>query len=278
MEAILHACFLEIGTQPDLHWYNDGTEIYAGDMGTEFGVPCVKPLRCDAVLPWIKAEVTEVDESQCMAEEDEWDVQTPGVCQSSTVSFENIHAAVDKLTDVTKMLSSKLSLDRLKSSCFSSSTGKVFHKDLESVKVQVYRKRWASVAQSVLSVNKFRSILVWGWNSDAYVDGSESSLSDKGLVAGVDEAITKVSWWEAMRVLVVLSHCMSTSARWCVSCLCHGHLLGKRRGPREQGDDRSLAPVLHAGETVARGGGGGFFGVYQGDARPCSGEAVCGIG
>ena len=139
-------------------------------MGTELGVPCVKPLRCDAVLPWIKAEVTEVDESQCMAEEDKWDVQTPGVCQSSTVGFENairvptlmhvitnasndmldrcttLNAAVDKLTDVTKMLSSKHSLDRLKSRCFSSSTGKVFHKDLESVKSQVYRKRWASVA------------------------------------------------------------------------------------------------------------------------------------
>ena len=180
---------------------------------------------------------------------DKWDVQTPGVCQSSTVGFENairvptlmhvitnasndmldrcatLNTAVDKLTDVTKMLSSKHSLDRLKSRCFSSSTGKVFHKDLESVKSQVYRKRWASVAQSVLSVNKFRSILVWGWNSDAYVDGSESSLSDKGLVAGVDEAITKVSWWEAMRVLVVLAHCMSMSVRWCVSCPCHGHLL-----------------------------------------------------
>ena len=54
VEAVVHAAFLESGTQSGLSAYCDSFEVYGGDMGTEFGVPCVKRTRCDAILPWIK--------------------------------------------------------------------------------------------------------------------------------------------------------------------------------------------------------------------------------
>ena len=217
-------------------------------MGTEFGVPAVRRLEARDVLPWMLPSLTEAPEAACNCEDD-WDVVVPGATKASTLSFENcirvptlmhvitnasndmldrcgtLNGAVDGLSAVAKMLSGKHTLDRLKSSCFSTPTGKAFHDDLSTVKSQVYRKRWASVASSVAVVYKLERILKWGWDKDRYLDGKATAQSDDGMVASVDKSITQLSWWEAMRVLNTLSRCVRKGVAWCVACPCHHHLL-----------------------------------------------------
>ena len=54
---------------------------------------------------------------------------------------------------------------------------------------------------------------------------SDSSRSDKGMVASANAAITQTAWWEAMRVLCLLAHVIRLAVKWCVTCPCHSHLL-----------------------------------------------------
>ena len=155
---------METGSGEDLELYTDSYEIYGGDMGTEFGVPAVRRLPARDVLPWMLSSLTEASEAACNCEDD-WDVVVPGASKIPTLSFENcirvptlmhvitnasndmlgrsgtLNSAVDGLSAISKMLSGKHTLDRLKTSCFSTLTGKAFHDDLATVKSQVYRKR-----------------------------------------------------------------------------------------------------------------------------------------
>ena len=248
LQVVAQACFLVAGSsQEQLSSFMRSVDAFGGDMGTEFGVPSVKHLPATMLLPWMKADQCCTD-GQEIREEDEWNVRASGQLQESTLGFEtslkiptlmhvitnatndcldaspHLSNAVESLGHIARLLDSKYTLKRLLEACFKGSLGESLHADLKSWRGRVHKERWGTIVCRVCQLVKLKEILLWGWNKDSYLQMSSGNgaVSDDGLLANCDEAITSDDFWGCMTALEFLAICIEEANKWCAGCPCHG--------------------------------------------------------
>ena len=250
LQVVTQASFCVAGSsQQQLRSFTSSVDAFGGDMGTEFGLPSVKNMPATKILPWMRADESS-REGQEISEEDEWNVRPSGRLQEVTLGFETslkiptlmhvitnatndcldaspqLSASVDSLGHIAKLLDCKYTLKRLLEACYSGSLGESLHDDLKSWHGRVHKMRWGTVAGCVVQIMKLKEILLWGWDKDRYLHITSAvqnhGVSDDGLIANCDEAITSDDFWGCMTAMEILALCIAEANEWCAACPCHG--------------------------------------------------------
>eukprot|EP00971_Amphidinium_carterae_P295656 5871705-Amphidinium_carterae.1 len=166
--AVLHGVYLEAGSsRASVERYMKSLRVGTFDLGVEFALNTFTPISAREVFPWY----TFTDDGECALQPanslafDHVDntadheislahmLSTPGpmhildnATQSLTDGMPYVGQAMEPLIAVTRFLATKMSSERLASTCFSRPTSSMYQKQIKSFNKKVNPGRWGTVA------------------------------------------------------------------------------------------------------------------------------------
>lgn len=242
LAAAMHACFLESGTKLTLQRMASDIVSLTSDLGVEFGLPAVQPVRVDELLPWMAADsgglATATDPNDMEALPDCEDhvhlnssLATPGMlhilhnASNSLLSvMHSLNAAVDQLSEVARLIRTPETCKRLCESCYADEVGQCHHAVLKAFSGNVHRERWGTIAHCTSGVLALKHILVSGWDKEKYMGAQSSAQAGAVHVDTVDAAVTSKMFWASLGCLELLMRVVRRCIAWVEGCPCHHHL------------------------------------------------------
>ena len=212
--AVVHALFLESGCPASLHKMSRQFVSFTTDFGVEFGLPSVCDVEVAAIMPWVASH------APLHGSEQEDGIQDSTVGFSSSLSapglmhivhnasnsllevMPHLDEAITMLSDVATFLRTPATAKRLCETCFASAVGRLHHSTIRSFDGTVHRSRWGTIAYCVEELLDVRSVLMWGWNLDAYVQaGNDTTKMARADIEKVNAALTSNFIWAALQTV-----------------------------------------------------------------------------
>ncbi|CAE7662441.1 unnamed protein product [Symbiodinium sp. CCMP2592] len=159
----------------------------------------------------------------------------------------------EQLTQVCKLLSSRISRQRLLETCFSEPPWSAFQARFESFNAQVYGGRWNTAMEAVQDLLPLIHILRRAWSGVKFgVKGqdrdTEEPDGDRSRVLSlsvVDEALKSSMFPAYLHAMHSVAECLSHISHWAESCPCTSH--SSDRAAQTCPLRSSRAPELAAG-------------------------------
>ncbi|CAE6948873.1 unnamed protein product [Symbiodinium microadriaticum] len=138
---------------------------------------------------------------------------------------------VEQLTQVCKLLSLRISRQRLLETCFADPPWSAFQARFESFNAQVYGGRWNTAMEAVEDLLPLIQILRRAWSASKFGvkgpdrDGEEPG-GDKSRVLSlhvVDEALRSSMFPAYLHAMHRVAECLSHISHWAESCPCASH-------------------------------------------------------
>ena len=242
--AVLHSIFLESGPYGrDLVSFCKQICACTTDLGTEFSLPFISPMKVSSIFPWIRQQDGEEIFAAASADDFhlmEVDAEYPDeVSLSSSLAFpgllhiihnaasdvltvtELLDSQVDNLAKVCSLLSERQTCTKPLETCFNSPVGQQLQHRLAVFSCKVYRPRWGSVAFCCKSLLEVKSVLVFGWSLQKYSAGLKKIGTDLEVA---NNSITSPLFWASILVLDHLYDLVRSCFQWAEGCPCHSHL------------------------------------------------------
>ena len=225
--------------------YCQSIVVASSDLGVEFGLPRVQPIKARKLFPWISptARTWAMDEAHEEAQLDDPDVSlertlaVPGLLHmlhtiGETVidSSLDLKEALGPLKDICKLISHETTCQRLRETCFSGAVGRTFHGELQGFNKFVYEKRWGTIAFAVGDILELMVPLVsFGdlarYTGQAAPPPEDADASDSGArVRVADAGLSSPLWWGRIMVMDALYSLLRKCIEWTESCPCPCHL------------------------------------------------------
>ena len=160
---------------------------------------------------------------------------------------------VEQLTQVCKLLSSRISRQRLLETCFAEPPWSAFQARFESFTAQVYGGRWNTAMEAAQDLLPLIQILRRAWSASKFGvkgqdrDGEEPD-GDRSRVLSlkvVDEALRSSMFPAYLHAMHRVAECLSHISHWAESCPCANH--SSDRAKQTCPLRSSRAPELAAG-------------------------------
>ena len=212
-----------------------------GDMGVEFGLPCVQPIPVNRLFPWVElppvGQINEEDEWGFDFGQDAVTVSMPNALQVAGIQHVIHNAARDMLgvceylashvtgvTAIAKLLRTKALRKRLQDTCYSTAVGEAMFGELLGVRCCVYIHRWSSFAMAAEDVLARRHALCWGWDVDKYM---KKEKKPNVHMTEIEAAVSDPAFWFSLAVVDLLHFIAQEVSRWARGCPCHSDYITK---------------------------------------------------
>ena len=186
-------------------------------------------------------------------------ISNAGITLGSAMDYYS--EAINKLTKVANILTSKGSKDRLFETCFShSGAGRELFRHIWPFRNKCHLERWGTVSTCISAVlGDVETSIRWGWDLQRYENGSQHHPqmdrdsacpeSHRSRMDIVDEAVRDPFWWGYLHMLNKIAGTLNIMLRWSESCSCHWDLLRadeEHAAAGEVGDAPLLSDAVRA--------------------------------
>ena len=224
--AVMHGLWLEMASSgQELQSAVSSFVSTTSDLGVEFALNTIAPVRVRELFPWMPCDVDEGSVEPTVSLERA--LSAPGLLHIMHTVAKNLlsvcpelDAVVDQMAAVCKLLRGRTTRNKLLEMCFGGPIGRQFHKQFYAFKGKVYRERWGTVAFAAQSLVLLMIPLRRFWSLDKYVGNDELT----GAQQSINDALQSDRFWGLVITLDFLYALVRDGITWAESCPCHGDL------------------------------------------------------